>query len=115
MHQSFLQRSLLLSGTVLMGVCGLFGQTLGSIAGGVRDVSGAAVPAATIMVINTGTNAQRIAVTNAFGVYRFTDVPAGEAYVIVPVSTRYRFTPLVLNVSEDLTGVDFVAETSPKK
>jgi hypothetical protein len=49
---------------------------------------------------------------NSFGVYKFTDVPA--ASVLVPDSTRYRFTPLVLNITEDLRGVDFIAETVPR-
>ena len=100
----------------LQGVCQSFTPTAGevSIEGRVLIRGGRTLENTTV-TLTSPDGIQRIAVTNAFGVYRFTDVPAGEAYVIVPVSTRYRFTPLVLNITEDLTGVDFNAETFVKK
>jgi hypothetical protein len=49
------------------------------------------------------------AVTNSFGFYKITDVPVGDAYVIVPISRRFRFTPQVLNVTESMQNVDFIA------
>ena len=45
------------------------GQTLGSIAGEIRDATGAVVAGANISVTNTGTNATRTAVTNDAGGY----------------------------------------------
>ncbi|HVQ55709.1 MAG TPA: carboxypeptidase-like regulatory domain-containing protein, partial [Pyrinomonadaceae bacterium] len=98
------------------GVCQSFTPTAGevSIEGRVL-VKGGRTLANTTVTLTRPDGIQRTAVTNSFGVYRFTDVPAGEAYVIVPVSKGYRFTPLVLNITEDLTGVDFIAELSSKR
>jgi hypothetical protein len=98
------------------GICQSFTPTAGevSVEGRVLVRGGRALENITV-TLTSPDGIERTAVTNSFGVYRFTDVPAGDAYVIVPVSTRYRFTPLVLNISEDLTGVDFIAETAIKK
>lgn len=73
------QRSMtrLFLGLLLLGPTGLFAQTLGSIAGGVRDATGAAVPATTVTVIHTGTNAQRVALTNDAGDYAFPSLAPG--------------------------------------
>src|SRR5262245_49995227 len=47
----------------------VLGQTLGTVTGEVRDVSGAAVAGAAITVRNTETNAIRNATTNEEGIY----------------------------------------------
>jgi uncharacterized delta-60 repeat protein len=53
----------------------------------------------------------RYAVTNSFGNYMFEAIPAGQTYVISVNHKKYVFTPdsLVLNISEDLSGIDFTA------
>lgn len=50
--------------------------------------------------------------TSAFGYYRFDGIPAGETVVMSVNSKRFRFTdPVVLlDVSDSLTDIDFVAE-----
>ena len=67
---------------LLLGIPGLFGQTLGSIAGETRDTSGAVIPEAKITAINTGTNAQRTVATNADGQYTFPSLSPG-VYTVV--------------------------------
>ena len=75
----------------------------GSLVGNVADSSGAAVPGATVTLINTNTNLAREATTSAEGVYRFVNVQPGtyrvrvvltgfKEYVKegVPVSTNHR-------------------------
>src|SRR5205807_2261631 len=47
------------------------------IAGETRDTSGAVIPEAKITATNTGTNAQRTAVTNTAGEYAFPSLPPG--------------------------------------
>src|SRR5205085_8569857 len=49
----------------------------GSIAGETRDSSGAVIPEAKVTATNTGTNAQRVAITNASGEYAFPSLPPG--------------------------------------
>lgn len=53
----------------------------------------------------------RTAATNSFGNYRFEVIPAGQTYVISVNHKKYVFSPdsQVLNVSEDLRGIDFSA------
>ncbi len=52
----------------------------------------------------------RFAVTNSFGFYRFTELSAGETYIIAASHKRYQFNSQVITVSEDLQGIDFTAE-----
>jgi hypothetical protein len=66
-------------GLVLGFACrALLGQTFfGSIVGTVTDASGAAVPEASIALINTGTAERRNAQTDTAGVYRFVNLVPG--------------------------------------
>jgi len=48
--------------------------------------------------------------TNFFGNFRFDEVAAGEMYVITIQAKRFRFNPLIINVTEDLEGINFVAQ-----
>lgn len=54
----------------------------------------------------------RTALTTTFGYYGFTEVAAGETYIISVVSKKYSFTPQVINVNEDMDNLNFTA--SPK-
>ncbi len=60
---------------ILVPSVGFAQMTRGSIAGVVRDASGAVVPGATVTVTNVATNAALTAVTDGEGFYR---VPALE-------------------------------------
>lgn len=53
----------------------------------------------------------RLATTTAFGYYRFTEVNAGETYIITAKGKRFEFSPpaRVLNVNEDVDDVNFIA------
>jgi hypothetical protein len=46
----------------------------------VQDANGAAVPAATVKVINSANNAERTAVTDENGFYTVTNLPAGTVH-----------------------------------
>ncbi|HEX8288273.1 MAG TPA: ice-binding family protein [Pyrinomonadaceae bacterium] len=48
--------------------------------------------------------------TNSFGYYKFTGIESGQTVVISVTSKRYRYSPKVLNVGEDLSESDFVPE-----
>jgi hypothetical protein len=65
----------------------VFGQTdLGSIAGVVKDSTGAVVADAKIVATETSTNATRSATTNSLGEYHFQNLPAGTYSVVVSKS-----------------------------
>ncbi|MDQ4122259.1 MAG: carboxypeptidase regulatory-like domain-containing protein [Acidobacteriota bacterium] len=51
----------------------------------------------------------RTALTGAFGYYRFTDVRAGETYVLTVVSKRFQFAPQVVSVAGDINELNFTA------
>jgi len=55
----------------------LVGQTVGDISGRVDDPSGSSVPAATLTLTNTATNAVRTAESSADGLYTFPSIPPG--------------------------------------
>lgn len=64
---------------VLLAAIGLFGQaTDGNLLGTVLDGSGAAVPGATVEVVNEGTNVRQSAVADGLGQYRFGNLPVGS-------------------------------------
>jgi hypothetical protein len=50
------------------------------------------------------------AITNPFGYYRFVNVAAGQTYLIAVTSKQYQFTPRTIQVSDELSGVDFIAD-----
>ncbi len=63
-----------------------------------------------LVTITDQTGNSRTATTNPFGYFRFTDVQAGETYIISVSAKRYHFAPQVLNVTEDLTDLNFTAQ-----
>lgn len=48
------------------------------------------------------------AMTNSFGYYKFYDITVGETVVVTVKSKRYVYEPKVLNVGEEITGLDFI-------
>lgn len=81
-----------------------------SISGRVLKNNGSGVSNAQIVIVDAA-GQSRYAVTNQFGFYRFEDIAAGQT-LIVTVShkiERFGISTLVLNVSEELTDVNFSA------
>jgi hypothetical protein len=58
----------------------------------------------------------RTTVSNAFGYYRFAEIPVGETYVFRAVAKRFQFieTALARNIVGETQDIDFVA-ISPEK
>jgi len=44
------------------------------------------------------------------GAYTFADVEVGHAYTLTVSSSRYNYAPRVIEIHDDLTGLDFVPE-----
>jgi hypothetical protein len=62
-------------------------------------------------VVMTNQNGESVrARTNQFGNYRFNDVSTGETYVFSVQSKRFRFASQVVNVSENLDGLNFFGQ-----
>ncbi len=81
-----------------------------TIGGRVLTAGGQAVRNAVLTLTNRNGEI-RSARTNTFGFYHFTDIHSGETYILGVTTKRYVFdSPTrVLNLVDELTGVDFVA------
>jgi hypothetical protein len=81
-----------------------------SVGGRVTTARGRGIAKA-LVVMTDGSGNTTYAMTNSFGFYRFTGTPSGETYTFEVVSKRYRFSPSshVLNVTEDVDALNFVA------
>jgi Carboxypeptidase regulatory-like domain/TonB-dependent Receptor Plug Domain len=73
-----------------------------SITGSVRDSSGAAVPGATVTIVNSQKAISRTAATNASGEYLVSGLPAGnyDINVKAPGFQQYQVNGLVLRVAD---------------
>ena len=80
-----------------------------SISGRVTTADGRGLQIAKVICVGVDGNS-RSALTNGFGYYFLSDIPAGQTYIISVERKGYSFTPRVVNVVDDLVGVDFVPE-----
>jgi hypothetical protein len=81
-----------------------------SVGGRVTTSGGAGVSNAIVSLTDSGTGGRRTAITNPFGFYRFDNVLSGSSYTIAVISRLYTFTPRTVQVDNNLTDVDFVAQ-----
>src|SRR5690242_14519903 len=76
-------RKLTLTLVVVCGFSGVLSSTLcaqatdGNLGGTVEDVSGASISGASTELVNVATGVMRVAVTDASGLYRYINLPAG--------------------------------------
>lgn len=80
-----------------------------SVSGRVSDMFGRGVPLSVVR-IDDGRGFVRSTRTNSFGYYRLTDIPAGETYVVSVNDRLGRFSPRVVFLTEDLSGLDFAPD-----
>ncbi len=84
-----------------------FGQLgKGVITGTVTDPSGAAIPGATVTLINEATDVQRVATTNEAGLFRFgfADVGSYTLRVSAKGFANYEIQKLILTVGQTVTN-----------
>jgi len=90
----------------------VFGETAVanvSISGQVVDPFDRGLRNATV-IVSDASGFRRTATTSTFGFYIVDGIPAGTTYSISVASRRYRFTPLNLLITTDLTDVNFVGQ-----
>jgi len=80
--------------------------TFAQITGRVVTPGGQALRNAIVTVIDANGN-RLTATTSSFGVYTFASVQTGQIYTATVTSKRYRFSPQTLQVTGNLTNVDF--------
>ncbi|MBC7901133.1 MAG: carboxypeptidase regulatory-like domain-containing protein [Saprospiraceae bacterium] len=80
-----------------------------TVAGRVSSSVGRGVASARVSFTNQNGETQ-MALTNAFGYFRFAGVEAGETYIFTATHKRYQFTPQVVTLLDTLSDLNFVAE-----
>lgn len=80
-----------------------------SISGRVLTNSGRGVANASVHLTDSQGN-MRSARTNPFGYYRLKDVSVGQNVTVTVASKRYQFAPKILNLNEEMNGVNFLAD-----
>jgi hypothetical protein len=78
-----------------------------SVSGRVQINTGQGLLNATVSIVD-GNGFLRTARTSSFGYYRIDDIPVGRNYVLSVDSRHYTFAPIIVNVSDNLTEVDFM-------
>lgn len=90
-----------------MAATAMFGQVLPttSLGGTVTDPSGAAIPAATVQLVNTATKASKSTTSDTQGRYRFDLLPPGTYALDVAAQgfAKYRQTGITLDVNTPAT------------
>ena len=80
-----------------------------SVSGRVVSSIGRGIGNAIVSISSPGGSTRSVR-TSSFGYFQFEDVEAGQTYAIEVSSKRYRFEARVLDVSENIDGLDFIAE-----
>ncbi|MDQ1471213.1 MAG: hypothetical protein QOJ99_2693, partial [Bryobacterales bacterium] len=95
----------------LLSAVSIVASPVGSISGSVKDGSGALVAGVKLTLLNTGTNAQLGAASNANGEYQFPQLPPAS-YTLTAENSGFKKT-IVANVVvqvDQVTHVDLVLE-----
>ena len=79
-----------------------------SVSGRIFSAEGRGISAATIIMTDVS-GIERTARTNQFGYFRFEEIESGNTYVVNVSHKRYFFAPQVVNVSENLSDLNFTA------
>lgn len=79
------------------------------VGGRVLDARGKGISGARVTVLNS--NGETIyALTNPFGYFYFKEIESGATYIFQATHKRYTFAPRVVNLTEDLNGLNFTAQ-----
>ncbi|HEX8247288.1 MAG TPA: Calx-beta domain-containing protein [Pyrinomonadaceae bacterium] len=83
-----------------------------SVSGRVQETNGRGISKARVSITDQN-GAERVALTNQFGYYRFEAVASGAAYVVNAVHKNHQFTSQFITVLEETDEVNFTAQASP--
>ena len=79
------------------------------IAGRVMTQDGRGLRNARVTIIDSEGNSREV-ITSSFGSYSFSDVEAGQTYLVSVTSGRYRFATRAIQVSDSISDADFTAQ-----
>ena len=80
-----------------------------SISGRVLTPDGRGLMNASVILTDASGNTRTVK-TNTFGYFHFEEVAAGQTYIFTVVSKHYNFAPQIVNITEDLSVLNFTAQ-----
>ena len=83
------------------------GLASATISGRVTTPSGSNLRNAVVTLVDAN-NVRQTATTSSFGIYSFNNVSVGGSFTVTAFSKRYRFAPIILQVTGNVSGVDFI-------
>lgn len=83
--------------------------TASAVSIGGRVIAGRRGIARATVSLTDSKGVMQFAATNSFGYYRFTNVPAGDTYILTVKSKSYKFNAQVVSVTDDLNDLNFTA------
>jgi len=99
--------------TVAMDIPDVVAEPLFRVQGVVRD---GAVPVPGAVLVLEGLGTPRITMSGSDGAYKFSDLPLGAEFQVVPAATGYLFSPSLrryTGLSDNRSREDFIAVSSP--
>lgn len=93
--------------SLLFGACSTAASV--QVSGRVLTAEGRGVRGARVSLVDTN-GVSRIVNSGPRGEYIFDDVEPGKTYIISAASRRFTFTPQVIQITDDLTNFDLVAQ-----
>ena len=78
------------------------------VGGRVLSATGQAVFNARVVLADANGNS-RVTYTSPFGYYNFENVQAGRTYTLSASAKRYRFSPVIVTVNDEISGLDIIA------
>ena len=93
--------------TLVGTACSNTTAAVASVSGRVQINTGQGLVNA-IVSIADGSGFLRTARTSSFGYYQIDEIPVGRNYVLRVESRHYTFAPMIINVADNLTEVDFM-------
>jgi hypothetical protein len=105
-----------LGGMILSGLLGRAQQTnVGNITGSVEDTTGAIMPEATVVAVNSGTGVTQSTITTSGGVYFMNLLPVGRYHVTVTKPGFQKETKLgVAVIAGQTSTVNFALQVEPR-
>src|SRR5262249_48543029 len=88
---------------VLLFAASLFASPVGSIAGSVKDPSGAVIPGAKLILTNSGTNAKLEGTTDANGAFQFSNLAPGAYSLVIEAPSFKKYSASNVEVQVDQT------------
>ncbi len=85
-----------------------------TVSGRVMTSEGRGVRTATVTITDSH-GVVRQTVSGVDGMYSFDNVESGQTYVMAVRSRRYQFEPRIVNVTDNLTDLDFIAGSAGRK